>query len=104
MRHAKSSQIGQRDSGFSRVPGAPFSMPPSPLTRLRKICLKLPEAHEVEAWGEPTVRGKNKIFAMYAHANNHHGGRRHAVWCKASPLHPTLIVAAAPDRFFQPPC
>jgi len=49
-------------------------MPPSPLSRLRKLCLALPEAHEVEAWGEPTFRVRNKIFAMYAHANNHHGG------------------------------
>ena len=31
-------------------------MPPRPLTRLRKLCLALPEAHEVEAWGEPTFR------------------------------------------------
>ena len=38
----------------------------SPLTRVRKLCLALPEAHEVEAWGEPTFRVKNKLFAMYA--------------------------------------
>lgn len=43
-------------------------MPPSPLSRLRKLCLALPEAHEVEAWGEPTFRVKNKMFAMYASA------------------------------------
>jgi len=78
-------------------------MPPGPLARLRKLCLKLPEAHEVEAWGEPTFRVKNKIFAMYAHANNHHGGGRHAVWCKAAPVNQRLMVDAAPDRFFVPP-
>ena len=78
-------------------------MPPSPLARLRKLCLALPKAHEVEAWGEPTFRVKNKIFAMYAHANNHHGGGRHAVWCKASPVNQRLMVEAAPDRFFVPP-
>jgi predicted DNA-binding protein (MmcQ/YjbR family) len=55
-------------------------MPPSPLSRLRKLCLALPEAHEVEAWGEPTFRVKNKIFAMYAHANNHDGGGRQNFW------------------------
>ena len=38
----------------------------SPIARLRKLCLALPEAHEVEAWGEPTFRVRNKIFAMYA--------------------------------------
>jgi hypothetical protein len=78
-------------------------MPPSPLTRLRKLCLALPEAHEVEAWGEPTFRVKNKIFAMYAQANNHHGGGRNAVWCKAAAVNQRLMVEAAPDRFFVPP-
>ena len=38
----------------------------SPLPKLRKLCLALPEAHEVEAWGEPTFRVKNKLFAMFA--------------------------------------
>jgi hypothetical protein len=78
-------------------------MAPSPLTRLRKLCLALPEAHEVEAWGEPTFRVKNKIFAMYAHADNHHGGGRDAVWCKAAAVNQRLMVDAAPDRFFVPP-
>jgi hypothetical protein len=40
------------------------------LARLRKVCLALPEAHEVEAWGEPTFRVRNKLFAMYASAAN----------------------------------
>jgi hypothetical protein len=78
-------------------------MPPSPLLRLRKLCLSLPEAHEVEAWGEPTFRVKNKIFAMYASANNHHGGGRHAVWCKAAAVNQRLMIEAEPDRFFVPP-
>ena len=59
-------------------------MPPQPIVRLRKLCLSLPEAHEVLAWGEPTFRVKNKMFAMYAHRANHHGNGRHAVWCKAT--------------------
>lgn len=78
-------------------------MPPSPLTRLRKICLALPEAHEVEAWGEPTFRVRNKLFAMYAHAENHHGVGRPAVWCKAARGNQAVMVQAAPDRFFVPP-
>lgn len=53
-------------------------MPRSPLPRLRKLCLALPEAHEVEAWGEPTFRVRNKLFAMYADAGNHHGNGRSA--------------------------
>lgn len=78
-------------------------MPPKPLTRLRKLCLALPEAHEVEAWGEPTFRVRNKLFAMYANAGNHHGGGRPAVWCKAGPGNQALMVKAAPARFFVPP-
>src|SRR5919202_384524 len=78
-------------------------MPPRPLTRLRKLCLALPEAHEVEAWGEPTFRIRNKLFAMYASADTHHGGGRPAVWCKAGPGNQDLLVRADPDRFFVPP-
>jgi hypothetical protein len=79
-------------------------MSPRPLlTRLRKLCLALPEAHEVEAWGEPTFRVRNKLFAMYAAAGNHHGTGRPAVWCKAAPGNQTLMIKAAPSRFFVPP-
>jgi hypothetical protein len=80
-----------------------FLMPPSPLTRVRKLCLALPEAHEVVAWGEPTFRVRNKLFAMYAHADNHHGAGRHAVWCKATPMTQDLMIRARPDRYFSPP-
>jgi hypothetical protein len=31
-------------------------MSPRGLSRLRRLCLALPEAHQVEAWGEPTFR------------------------------------------------
>jgi len=78
-------------------------MPPRPLSRLRKLCLALPESHEVEAWGEPTFRVRNKLFAMYANADNHHGGGRPAVWCKAGPGNQALMVQADPGRFFVPP-
>lgn len=78
-------------------------MPPRPLTRLRKLCLALPEAHEVEAWGEPTFRVKNKLFAMHAAANNHHGGGRPAVWLKSTREEQARLLAALPDRFFSPP-
>src|SRR5262249_35899098 len=35
------------------------------LERLRTICLALPEAREVTAWGHPTFRVNNKIFAGF---------------------------------------
>lgn len=73
-----------------------------PLIRLRRLCLALPDAREVEAWGEPTFRIK-KIFAMYASANTHHGGGRPAVWVKAAPGRQARMVKTAPTRFFVPP-
>ena len=78
-------------------------MPANPLARLRRACLALPEAHEVEAWGEPTFRIRNKLFAMYAAPGNHHGGGRPAVWCKAAPGNQVLMVRAEPERYFVPP-
>lgn len=74
-----------------------------PLPRLRRICLALPEAHEVTAWREPTFRVRNKLFAMYAHASNHHGAGRNSVWIKAAPGNQALMLKASPERFFSPP-
>ncbi len=78
-------------------------MPASPLTRLRRLCLRLPQAHEVEAWGAPTFRVKNKLFATFASPSNHHGGGRPAAWIKAAPGNQSLMIRAAPTRFFVPP-
>ncbi|MEO6528967.1 MAG: MmcQ/YjbR family DNA-binding protein [Gemmatimonadaceae bacterium] len=75
----------------------------SPLARLRKTCLALPESHEVEAWGEPTFRVNNKLFAMYASDNNHHGAGRVGVWIKAAHVTQDMLVRAQPDRYFAPP-
>src|SRR5262249_29551084 len=77
-------------------------MPASPIVRLRKLALALPEATEVEAWGEPTFRVRGKLFAMYA-AQGHHTAGRPAVWVKAAPGNQPFMVAHAPRRFFVPP-
>ena len=76
---------------------------PRPLSKLRKLCLALPEAHEVIAWGEPTFRVNNKMFATFAAAGNHHGAGRPATWCKATLDNQSLMVRADPTRFFVPP-
>ncbi len=76
---------------------------PDPLSRLRALCLALPEAHEVVTWGEPTFRVRNRIFAMFAGAANHHGGGRDCAWIKAAPGVQEMLVRAAPKRFFVPP-
>src|SRR5262245_18726747 len=76
-------------------------MAKSPLPRVRKICLALPEATEKIAWGEPTWRVRDKLFVMFA--NNHHGDGRIAIWCKAAPGAQDDLVAANPKQFFVPP-
>ena len=73
------------------------------LERLRELCLAQPEAHEVEAWGEPTFRVRNKIFAMYAGPNNHHGSGQTNVWLKAAAGAQEVLVSSDPERFFVPP-
>jgi predicted DNA-binding protein (MmcQ/YjbR family) len=78
-------------------------MTPTPITRLRKLCLALPEAHEVEAWGEPTFRVRNKMFATFASAGNHHGAGRSAVWYKAAPGEQELRIRRDASRYFSPP-
>lgn len=75
----------------------------SPLDPLRELCLALPDAHEVLAWGEPTFRVNNKMFATYAASGNHHGAGRPAVWVKAVSANQTLMVKASPGRYFVPP-
>lgn len=34
------------------------------LKKLRSVCLALPEANEVETWGNPTFRGGKSAFAV----------------------------------------
>jgi hypothetical protein len=75
----------------------------TPIDRLRQLCLALPEAQEVEAWGEPTFRVRNKIFAMYAASDSHHGAGRPGVWVKSTHLLQDMLVHEDPDRYFAPP-
>lgn len=77
--------------------------PTLPIDRVRAICLALPEAHEVEAWSEPTFRVKNKIFAMYADSDNHHGAGRPCIWLKSTHLIQDMLIHEDADRYFAPP-
>jgi predicted DNA-binding protein (MmcQ/YjbR family) len=68
------------------------------LARLRQVCLGLPGAVEKATWETPTFRIRDKIFAMVDVSDGRMG-----VWCKAPQGVQTVLVAAAPDRFFRPP-
>jgi hypothetical protein len=76
-------------------------MPDDPLSRLRAICLALPEATERMSHGEPTwfVRDK-KVFVSYA---DHHHDDRLGFWCAAPEGAQASLVAAEPELFFRPP-
>lgn len=73
-------------------------MATTPAERLRAICLGLPETHEKEAWGDPTFRVRDRIFAMAKR-----GDGRISVWCKAPEGSQEVLVGADPARFFVPP-
>ncbi len=73
-------------------------MPEEPIERLRAICLALPEAAEKQAWGDPTFRVRDKIFAM-----EKRGDGRISLWCKAPPGSQEILVGADPELFFVPP-
>ena len=75
----------------------------TPIARIREICLALPEAHEVEAWGEPTFRVRNKLFAMHSSASTHHGQGREGVWIASTRVTQDLVVRAKPQSYFVPP-
>jgi hypothetical protein len=75
----------------------------TPIDRLREICLSFPEAHEVEAWGEPTFRVRNKLFAMHSSASTHHGKGREGIWIASTHVTQDLVVRAKPNRYFIPP-
>jgi predicted DNA-binding protein (MmcQ/YjbR family) len=103
LREVAAAEIEETACGAAGITCAQLPVSTKPLARLRKFCLALPEAHEVEAWGEPTFRVRNKIFAMYANGNNHHGDGRDSVWCKSTHVTQDLLVHTHPERFFVPP-
>jgi predicted DNA-binding protein (MmcQ/YjbR family) len=72
-----------------------------PLSRLRAICLALPEATERLTWGNvPTFRVRGKIFALY---EVNERLERIGVWCKAPPGLQEGLIGADPGRFYAPP-
>ena len=102
--NARNPWAGRRDlaGAANRVHIGAMSVP-RPLAKLRRLCLAFPEAHEVEAWGEPTFRVRNKLFAMFASASNHHGFGRHSAWCKCTVTNQQLLITADPGCYFSPP-
>jgi len=73
----------------------------TPVERLRRICLALPETTEKVAWGEPTWRVKGKLFAQLD--DHHHGADHLAVWLPAPLGEQESLIFLDAERFFRPP-
>lgn len=72
------------------------------VTRLREICLSLPEANERISHGEPTwFAGKGKVFAMLD--DHHHGAAHLSVWLPAGLGAQEALIGSDPERYFRPP-
>ncbi|HLK57628.1 MAG TPA: MmcQ/YjbR family DNA-binding protein [Chthonomonadaceae bacterium] len=68
-----------------------------PITRIRALCLALPEAVEQPFGGHtaPSFRVRGKFFVMLSED-------RTQMTCKAPPGTQQALVGSAPDRFFVP--
>jgi hypothetical protein len=72
-----------------------------PLTRLRAICMALPEATERNSHGEPAwFAGTGRQFVSFA---DHHHDDRLAFWCAAPPGQQEAMLAENPEQFYVPP-
>jgi hypothetical protein len=69
-----------------------------PVARLRGLCLDLPETAEKIAWGAPTWRVRDRMFAL-----GWTEGDKVAAWLKAPDGVQEVLVGADPARFFRPP-
>lgn len=73
------------------------------VSRMRAICLALPEVTERLSHGTPTwfVRDKKQIVQIWT--EGHHDIEFPQLWCAAPPGAQEAMVAAEPGRFFRPP-
>jgi len=73
---------------------------PSPINKLSKICLALPEAAREDCNGHSTFTVRKRTFSYFL--NNHHGDGIVAVACKVLPGENTHLASGQPARFYLP--
>ena len=73
------------------------------LTRVRGICLALPEVTERLSHGSPTWFIRDRKTFVTLHEAGHHDNEFPHLWCAAPPGAQAELLAAAPQRFFRPP-
>jgi predicted DNA-binding protein (MmcQ/YjbR family) len=66
------------------------------LSRLREVCLRLPEVRETIKWGHPTFEAGKKMFAVL----DRYAGRACIAFRASSERRPLLL---ADQRFFEAP-
>jgi hypothetical protein len=71
------------------------------LSRVRRICLALPQTSEKLSHGEPTFFMRKRVFCMFA--NNHHNDGHIAVWIPAEPGLQATLLRSEPKKYFYPP-
>jgi len=60
---------------------------PPLLKKLRKLCAELPETEELETWGHPTFRVRDKIFASFGESED-----QLRIGCKQTVIDQTALV------------
>ncbi|MCW2528375.1 MAG: hypothetical protein JWM76_3235 [Pseudonocardiales bacterium] len=70
------------------------------VTRLRAICLALPEVTERVSHGEVSFFAGKQFVSIDDH---HHGADRLAFWCAAPPGVQEQLIDQDPTQFFRPP-
>lgn len=86
--------------GLKPRPSRTSRIDPERLARLRGICLSLAGATEKMAWGDPTWRLRDRIFAMQ---KGNYKDARPSVWFKGARGAQAMLVDMDPARFFVPP-
>lgn len=72
----------------------------TPIDRVRKIALALPETEERLSHGEPTWFVRGKVFASWE--DHHHGDPIVGLWVNAPLGLQETLIEANPDRYYRP--
>ncbi len=71
-------------------------------TRVRAVCLSLPEVTERPSHSAPTFFVRKRAF-VNAWIDGHHDHTFPHLWCAAGPGVQEALMVDDPDRFFRPP-
>lgn len=72
------------------------------LARVRRACLRLPEASERPSHGSPAFYVRDKKAFVYFW-DDHHSDGRLCIWCAAPEGVQQEMIETEPERFFRPP-